>query len=325
MASSNEHGIEDVQLYQAILDEATYPSEEVVSAIRGAREEFDLIGGLISDEDEVVENLFKLLLGLIQPVAMVPVDASVLPMEIGESEEAHVASDGKLVFILRDRDMGYMDLLAVENRDLLVEVVEDVVPKLRDYISSLPEVPEPVEEIPQPEPVAPELPEFEEPLPEPAGQEKAPEEEPAFEEPEVEEVPEEAPLVYGAPSAEEFKEPEPIEEPKIAYQPIPLAPVTDERAVLLKSTIEKKVPKARVFKAGDNGLRRLRRSAEIDMERTTRRMVELKRSRDARIRRLRETTRADWDYEMREKEGLISRVRGLLSRLGSRKREKPQR
>jgi len=322
MASSNELGIEDVQLYHATLDDAIYPSEEVVLAIRGAREEFDLIGGLISDEDEVVEDLFKLLLGLIQPVAMVPVDSSILPTDIRESEEAHVASDGKLVFTLRDGDMGYMDLLAVENRDLLVEVVEDVVPKLRDYISSLPEVPEPVEEYP--EPVAPELPEFE-PLPEPVAREKSPEQEPAFEEPEVVEVPEEATQVYVAPSAEELKELEPIEEPDTAGQPIPLAPVTDERAVLLKSTIEKKVPKARVFKVGDNGLLRLRRSAEIDMERTTRRMAELKRRRDARIRMLRETTRADWDYEMREKEGLISRVRGLLSRLGGRKRKKPQR
>lgn len=322
MASSNEPGIEDVQLYQAILDDATYPSEEVVLAIRGAREEFDLLGGLISEEDEVVEDLFKLLLGLIQPVAMVPVDASILLAEIGESEEAHVASDGKLVFTLRDGDMGYMDLLAVKNRDLLVEVVEDIVPKIRDYISSLPEVPEPVEEYP--ESVAPELPEFE-PLPELKDLEKAPEQEPAFEEPEVVEVPQEAPQVYVAPSSEEIKEPETIEEPDFVSQPIPLAPVTDERAVLLKPTIEKKVPKARVFKAGDNGLRRLRRSAEIDMERTTRRMAELKRRRDARIRRLRETTRADWDYEMRDKKGLFSRVRSLLSRLGGRKREKPYR
>ncbi len=77
------------------------------------------------------------------------------------------------------------------------------------------------------------------------------------------------------------------------------------------------MPKPPPRKANDNGLRRLRRRVEIQKDRTAREMARVQEMREARIRRLRETKRAQTGPS---EEGVLSSVKSLLSRIMGKKR-----
>ena len=64
-----------------------------------------------------------------------PVDVSVIPSEYGPVERANIIPQGKLVLLHRDGNMTSIDLIEVENRDLLVRVIADVMPRFNMFIS----------------------------------------------------------------------------------------------------------------------------------------------------------------------------------------------
>jgi len=78
-----------------------------------------------------------------------------------------------------------------------------------------------------------------------------------------------------------------------------------------------KMPKPPPRNVNENGLRRLRRRVEIQKDRTAREMARVQEMREAQIRRLRETKRAQWGPH---EEGVLSRLKSLLSRITGKKR-----
>ncbi|MCW3979185.1 MAG: hypothetical protein NWF12_05505 [Candidatus Bathyarchaeota archaeon] len=344
MASLNGVELEEAQFVQDFPAE-TPPIEEVVSALRGAQEDVSLISALLSDEGAVVGMLLDALRVLEKPLSWVSLDPGVFAAEPGDVEKARVTSEGEIIVSHGEGEIVLIDLSDVENRDLLVKAVEDIIPKMKKVIEEPPEIEEPIVEAP--EPVVQELPEPEEPAAEPEVPEiPLEEEEPAVEEPEAEapleeplesEEPESEVIPEGPPEFEEaeeavtegppeFEEPPPIEEtsePEMdqpdVWEPLhATTPVTEEPGVRVAPVAKVKMPKPPPRKANDNGLRRLRRRVEIQKDRSAREMARVQEMRDAQIRRLRGTKRAQWGPH--EEEGVLSRMKNLLSRIIGKKR-----
>jgi hypothetical protein len=340
MASTNEVMFGEALLVQDFPDDSSIPSENVVSAIRNASADVGLISSLLLDEEIVVDTLIEALRELEQPLTMVPLDTGVLPVELGEADRAHVTPDGRIIVGYIDGGVGVIELSVEENRDLLVKTIDDMMPKLRDYIDTAPWELEPMVEVP--EPFVQEPPEPEEPMPEPEALEEplVGEEEPVFEEPEVEVIPEEPrgseetleeerEPVIEEPGEEvfpelppAFQEHPPVEEPSgpqlvqpyVSEPSLPVAPFIVEPDVKAPTVIEREKPRPSTLKRENNGVRKLRRTVEVQKDKTMREMARVQKMRDARIRRLREkkSRQSDWG---RERKGVFSRVKALFSRV----------
>ena len=340
MASTDEVMLGEALLVQDFPDDPSIPSEDVVSAIRSASVDVGHISSLLSDEDIVVDTLIEALRELEQPLTKVPLDPGVLPVELGEADRAHVTPDGRIIVGYGDGGVGVIELSDEENRDLLVRTIDDMIPKLRDYIDTAPWELEPIVEFP--EPFVQESPEPEEPTLEPEALEEPleGEEELVIEAPEVEVIPEEPPgseeplEEEGEPVIEEpveevfpellpaFQEPQSMEEPSgpqldqpyVSEPSLSVVPFIVEPEVRTPTVIEREKPRPSTLKRENNGVRRLRRTVEVQKDRTMREMARVQRMRDARIRRLREkkSRQSDWG---RERKGILSRVKALFSRV----------
>lgn len=110
--------------------------DEIVDALRRVREDVGQISELSSEEAKLVEAFSVALLKLMQPLAKaIPVDPSVLPREMGEIERANIIPRGELIVLRGDGGMESIDLRDEANRDLLLEVVIDVMPKFNDLVA----------------------------------------------------------------------------------------------------------------------------------------------------------------------------------------------
>ncbi|UCH57031.1 MAG: hypothetical protein JSV18_06760 [Candidatus Bathyarchaeota archaeon] len=110
--------------------------EEVVQTLRRLREDVGQISELSSEEGNIVAAFSLAFLKLMEPLTKaLPVDASVLPPEMGLVERANVVPKGDLVVLLEDGRMESIDLKETENRDLLITVVSDVMPRFNRLIS----------------------------------------------------------------------------------------------------------------------------------------------------------------------------------------------
>ena len=320
-------GLEETQLLEDFLVDALASSEEVLSAIRGAREDVELVASLLSDEKVVMDTLVELLPGLSPLLARATVDPSVLPVEMGEAEEVRLVLDGKLIVCRTDGEIKTTDLTEGANRDLLVEVMRDIVPKLKEVLDSMPAFLEPA--IEEPEPAAPEEePSIQEPTAEQVAPEVPlevlpevpPEVPPEIEEPRAEEHKMEAaeePLGVEEPMAGEeqlLEEPEAFAEPTVVEPVTPMEPPLErEMAVSLPVAVDE-LPETTPVRTGDAQLRVYRRRVRRNDEVVRRQMAEVRRRRDAEIRRLREGLEAQETPEWEEPKGFFWRLKRLFKR-----------
>lgn len=109
--------------------------EEIVGSLRMVREHVGQICELSSEEKKIVAAFSQAMIKLMRPlVKTIPVDPSVLPMELGDVERANVLPNGKLIILQKDGQMDSIDLNDDANRDILVEVITDVVPKFTELV-----------------------------------------------------------------------------------------------------------------------------------------------------------------------------------------------
>ena len=326
--SSETVGIDETQAQQGALVDYMTSAAEAVSHIKGAKEDVKLIVSLLADEGTVVEGLIKALTTSGLPVNRIPLEPSAMPEELGEVEEAHLTSGGSLIVSLLDGQVDSFDLSFEENRGLLVSAMEDIVPKLHSVLDgSLVlreliieeeavepetfEVPEEVaEEVTPHVPEAEELVEVEEPTLEELTEEEVVE--PEVEEPEIMEptVEEDMVAVSGVeePAVEEFSLPEFDPEAQLSEAP----ELTRERSVLLERPVKPPVARDVQVRRLRRAVKRQRSSAQIEMEK-------VRRQREAQIRRLRTTNGMSIPYGEQQGEGLLDKLKGLFSKLRSRK------
>ena len=110
--------------------------EAVVETLRQLREDVGQISELSSEEGSIVGAFSLAFLKLMEPLTKaLPVDAAVLPPELGAVEKANVLPKGDLVVLYNDGRMESVDLTDAGNRDLLVTVVSDAMPRFNALIS----------------------------------------------------------------------------------------------------------------------------------------------------------------------------------------------
>jgi hypothetical protein len=110
--------------------------DDVVETLRRLREDVGQISELSSEEGSIVAAFSLAFLKLMEPLTKaLPVDAGVLPPELGTLEKANVLPKGDLVVLHRDGRMDSIDLGDTENRDLLVLVVSDAMPRFNQLIA----------------------------------------------------------------------------------------------------------------------------------------------------------------------------------------------
>ncbi len=344
--SSETVEVDETQAQQGALVDYMASAAEAVSHIKGAKEDVKLIVSLLADEGTVVEGLIKALTTSGLPVNRIPLEPSAMPEELGEVEEAHLTSEGSLIVSLLDGQVDSFDLSLEENRGLLVNAMEDILPKLQGVLDGslvLPELiieedvvePEALEE---PEEIAeeealPDLEVEEEPTPEEVEEptlEELPEE--VVVEPEVEELleEEEAEILVPpveedmivVPEVEEPKLDEPvIEEPTFEELSLPefdpeaqlsITPEpTRERPELLEKLVKPPIARDAQVRRLRKAVKRQRSSAQIEMEK-------VRRQRENQIRRLRMTNGMIIPYGGQGK-GLLNKLKGLFSKLRRRK------
>lgn len=299
-------------------------SGAAMSAIRGMREEVNLISELISEEEAVVTSLFGILGKLERPLGWVSVDPDILA-ELGDIELAHVTPNGRLLISQRDNEVKTIDLFDRRNRDLLALVVRDLARKLRYVLENPPEIveldagepiyvepePDPIEVITELEPT-PVVEPFAEPIPEEEIiSEPIPEE---IIEPEL--VPEpQQPAIEELISVEEPKE---LAEPEIEITSEPTAPMLEplEEPVKLPLVMEEPEGRKRLKRERDDQIMRHKQRVDADTQRVYREMAEVRQRRDMELMAFRGRIDASEEPEEEPKKSLLRR---FLSRLFGRR------
>jgi len=147
--------------------------EEIVATFQTVAEDIAQIGQLNSAENAVVTQFLTSLKTHMEPLTpAIPVSTVIIPIEYGLPEQAHIEVNGRLRLTYDDGSQKIVDLSEPKNRDFMMAVIDDVMPKLEALAREFEErllrkdipVEEPPVEIPAPQPPAPIIPE---PLPPP--------------------------------------------------------------------------------------------------------------------------------------------------------------
>jgi len=118
--------------------EAPGHADDIIGVLREIREEVIEIAELSVEEGNIVRAFSAAFLGLMSPMTKaLTVDVSILPDDMGDVEKANIMPKGELVLMYRDGRMDSLDLTMPENRDLMISVVRDVMPRFRAFVARM--------------------------------------------------------------------------------------------------------------------------------------------------------------------------------------------
>jgi len=118
-------------------EKAQISIQKLAESLKSMADDVGQISELASEEKLLVTELFKALLKLMQPFApSMPVSTSALPVEIGNVLQAHIDPTGHLALVYEDGHLELKDLKEECNRDLMILIVQDVVPKFKSLTSA---------------------------------------------------------------------------------------------------------------------------------------------------------------------------------------------
>lgn len=104
--------------------------EEIAESFESVGSDIAEIGKLSNKEKNAVTAFLDMLKGNMEHVAQsVPISAKIVPIEYGSVSQAHVQPDGQLLLGFEDGGSKLVDLGDHQNRDLLIVVMDDFVPK----------------------------------------------------------------------------------------------------------------------------------------------------------------------------------------------------
>ncbi|HLN89502.1 MAG TPA: hypothetical protein VK253_05495, partial [Candidatus Binatia bacterium] len=111
--------------------------QELVESLKSTADDIGQISELSSEEKILVSQFFASILKLMAPLApSIPVTQLALPAQFGDVVQAHVDPTGHLVLQYEDGHVELRNLSEEKNRDLLMAVVSDVVPKFKSLTSN---------------------------------------------------------------------------------------------------------------------------------------------------------------------------------------------
>jgi hypothetical protein len=110
--------------------------QELVESLKSTADDIGQISELSSEEKILVSQFFISLFKLMQPLApSIAVNRLALPAQVGDVVQAHIDPTGHLVLQFEDDHVKLEDLSEEKNRDLMMAVVSDVVPKFKNLTS----------------------------------------------------------------------------------------------------------------------------------------------------------------------------------------------
>ncbi len=110
--------------------------QEIVDSLKSIADDIGQISELNSEEKILVSQFFASLFKLMQPLApSIAVSQLVLPAQLGDVVQAHVDPTGRLILQFQDNHVELKDLSEQKNRDLMMSVVGDVMPKFKTLTS----------------------------------------------------------------------------------------------------------------------------------------------------------------------------------------------
>jgi hypothetical protein len=117
----------------AVPERKKQPSlQELVESLKSTADDIGQISELSSEEKILVAQFFSSLLKLMQPLASsISVDQLALPAQVGDVVQAHVDPTGHLLLQYSDGHVELKNLSEENNRELMMSVVGDVVPKFK--------------------------------------------------------------------------------------------------------------------------------------------------------------------------------------------------
>ena len=113
------------------------PVQTLVDSLKSVADDIGQISELSSEEKLLVAEFFKSLLKLMQPLTQaLPVTSSVLLQDFGSVIQAYIDPTGHLALLFEDGKLELKNLMEEKNRDLMMTVVEDIVPKFKNLTSA---------------------------------------------------------------------------------------------------------------------------------------------------------------------------------------------
>jgi hypothetical protein len=110
--------------------------QELAAALKSMADDVGQISELASEEKLLVTEFFASLVKLMQPLTTsMPVSTTSLPAEVGNIVQAHIDPTGHLALIHEDGHMELRNLNEERNRDLMIMVIKDVMPKFKSLTS----------------------------------------------------------------------------------------------------------------------------------------------------------------------------------------------
>ncbi len=107
----------------------------ILESLRKLRDDTIHVNELRDEEDRIVEALLEAFLEVMSSIPEgLPVNPGLLPGEASDVDRLSVSSSGELLILYLNGEMDAVELNNPENRDLLVEVINDVFPKVRNQI-----------------------------------------------------------------------------------------------------------------------------------------------------------------------------------------------
>jgi len=118
-------------------DETQMSIQKLADALKSMADDVGQISELADEEKLLVMEFFKSLFKLMQPLTpSMPVSTSALPVEVGNVSQAHIDPTGHLALVYEDGHLELKDLNEEHNRDLMILVVQDVMPKFKNLTSA---------------------------------------------------------------------------------------------------------------------------------------------------------------------------------------------
>ena len=111
--------------------------QELLDSLKSLEDDVGQICELSSEEKRVVAVFFDSFLKLMQPFAKtMSVSPVVLPEEMGSVVQANIDPTGHLMVLYQDGHVELRDLREEAQRDLMVIVIKDVMPKFKELTSA---------------------------------------------------------------------------------------------------------------------------------------------------------------------------------------------
>jgi len=111
--------------------------EELVSSLKSLQDDIGQISELTSEEKRVVDVFFESFLKLMKPLAKtLPVSPDALPDELGSVVQANIDPKGNLMLLYKDGQVELRSLGEKTQRDLMISVIRDVMPKFKQLTSA---------------------------------------------------------------------------------------------------------------------------------------------------------------------------------------------